>query len=50
MFSQYDDNEIGALDCEEIEGDLDSKDKMLENIIEQYETTHVKVVLEKKGI
>ncbi|XP_073978938.1 LTV1 ribosome biogenesis factor [Rhodnius prolixus] len=42
MFSQYDDNEIGALDCEEIEGDLDSKDKMLENIIEQYETTHVK--------
>ncbi|KAK9506539.1 hypothetical protein O3M35_008459 [Rhynocoris fuscipes] len=41
MFSQYDDNEIGSLDCEEIEGDIDNKNEMLEKIIKQYENTHL---------
>ena len=31
MFGEYEDNEIGALDCDEIEGELDpSSDRVLQ--------------------
>jgi hypothetical protein len=29
MFAEYDENEIGALDCEEIEGELNPEDDMV---------------------
>ena len=37
MMSKYDDEEMGSLDCEEIEGYLDSSDSRLLKLAKEFE-------------
>ncbi|RZF37679.1 hypothetical protein LSTR_LSTR003090 [Laodelphax striatellus] len=46
MFAEYDDNEIGALDCEEIEGNVDVKSDLLMQYAEEYSKANEKQYFE----
>ena len=37
MYEEYDDNEIGALDEDEIEGAVDNSKELLNSVLEEYE-------------
>jgi len=37
MFAEYDDEQMGALDCEEIEGYIDPNDEYLLKLAEEFE-------------
>uniref|UniRef100_A0A0A9XMK6 Protein LTV1 homolog n=1 Tax=Lygus hesperus TaxID=30085 RepID=A0A0A9XMK6_LYGHE len=41
MFAEYDDNEVGALDCEEIEGELDTESEFLKRMTEEFEKAQI---------
>ena len=42
VFEQYEDEEIGALDHEEIEGALSEKNDLMEDILQEFEETQKK--------
>ncbi|XP_039294043.1 protein LTV1 homolog isoform X2 [Nilaparvata lugens] len=46
MFAEYDDNEIGALDCEEIEGNVDMKSDLLMKYAEEFSKANEKQYFE----
>lgn len=37
MFASYDENEIGALDCDEIEGEVDLESEILKQCADEFE-------------
>lgn len=43
MYANYDETEIGALDCEEIEGDIDPSNDVLLQIADEFEKTRKRV-------
>lgn len=45
MFAEYDENEIGALDCEEIEGEINPLDDMVLRLANEEFDKRSKVVL-----
>lgn len=47
MFESYDDNEIGALECEEIEGDMPMDSKLLTQFADEFEQEQAKIALEE---
>lgn len=47
FFENYDDPEVGALDCEEIEGHVDIDDKMYENLAADFKKKQLPVQYEK---
>ncbi|XP_075233270.1 LTV1 ribosome biogenesis factor [Lycorma delicatula] len=47
MFASYDENEIGALDCDEIEGEIDLESEMLKQCADEFEKERTKEELKQ---
>lgn len=48
MYAAYDENEIGALDCEEIEGHVPENSEVLLQCVEEFEKSKMKEQLDKE--